>query len=165
MFEEYAQAGLTKRSDKEVAISGLLQRIQANLRTKFVHGTFLCFLSRLLLWRVTKSNDQSSACLGDEKQIIPSWSWLSQDRIQFFPAEDIKIPEDLSSFNSKDQLEVWIFELHNDAKQIGEFWFDSHEIQIKNCVIVGKSRNGKFEDGLWFVLLVMEIGEKRYKRF
>jgi hypothetical protein len=176
MFEEYAQAGLSKRSDKEVAISGLLQRMQATLKSECIHGTFLCFLSRLLLWRVTNTNDPNSACLPDKEQKIPSWSWLSQDYIQFFPEEEIDVPEGLNSFNSKAQLDVLIFELqdfhmeeqgerhvllHNDAQQIGEFWLDSHgKTQVQNCVIIGKSKYR-----LWFVLLVMKIGSKRYKRF
>jgi hypothetical protein len=177
MFKTYAQAGLTQLSDKEVAISGLLQRIQRVLRSKHVHGIFRCFLSKLLLWRVSDTTKNRAACSGDTEHGLPSWSWMSHDHIEFFPKEDIHVPANANEFGSNGQLHVQIFRLHDwvteqeqgerhvilrdDAQEIGEFWFDMQtKPQSDHCVVVGKS-----EENTWFVVLVTEIGEKRYKRF
>jgi len=153
MFKEYAQAGLSKQSDKEVALSGLLRRMQNTIDSKCVYGTFRCFLSRLLLWRVSNRMENEIACTGDNENQLPSWSWMSHDHIEFFPEEeDIQVPIDISSFDCDNQLHVQIFELRNDhvkeqgeyhmvlRDDAGEFWFDSHQkTQIHNCVVVGKS--------------------------
>jgi hypothetical protein len=179
MFEGYAQAGLTKRSDKKVAISGLLQRMQDVIGSKCVHGTFHCFLSRLLLWQVSDTiTNNEAACSGDTKHPLPSWSWMSHDHIQFFTEERLKVPVDANRFDTDGQLHVQIFQLHDsgieeeeqgerhvllrhDTQEVGQFWFDTHEkTQIRDCVVVGKSPRD-----MWFILLVMDIGEKRYKRF
>jgi hypothetical protein len=175
MFKEYAEAGLSKRSDKEVAISGLLRRIESTLGS-CVHGIFSCFLSRLLLWRVSNTTRNATDDSGDIK--LPSWSWMSHDHIQFFPEEHILVPEGTNSFNLELQLQVRIFELRNypiveecserhlvwrnNTQEIGNFWLDTHEkTQIQYCVIVGKSQS----EEIVFILLATEIGEKRYKRF
>jgi hypothetical protein len=184
MFEEYAQAGLTKRSDKEAAISGLLQRMQDIMDPKGVHGIFHCFLSRLLLWRVSDTTDNPIACSGDTEHQLPSWSWMSLDHIQFFPEEDIQVPVGINKINSEGELHVRIFELRDynldeqgeqsvlsrdNAKKIGKFWFDTHDqTQIQNCVVVGKCTERrsfwKSDEVMWYILLVTEEREKRYKR-
>jgi hypothetical protein len=184
IFEEYARAGVTKRSDKEIAISGLLQRMHRVLCSEYVYGTFRCFLSRLLLWRVLDITEDGIACSGEAGHRLPSWSWMSHDHIefpQFFPGGEIGIPLNTIGFDSEGQLRklhVRLFVLRDwgkekeeqgerhlllrdNAQEIGQFWFDTHEKpQIKHCVVVGK-----FKENIWFVLLVVDRGEKRYKRF
>ena len=179
MFREYAQAGLTKRSDKEFAISGLLQRMKDAIRSECVHGTFRCFLSRLLLWRVSDTiTDNEEAYSGDTEHQLPSWSWMSHDHIEFFSQEKmIDVPEEANYFDSKfkNQLHVRIFELRDcymeeqgerhvlvrdDAQFIGEYWLDTHKkTQIQGCVVVGKTEDH------WFVLLVTEVSRTQYRRF
>ncbi|KAF7510193.1 hypothetical protein GJ744_007092 [Endocarpon pusillum] len=177
MFKKYAQAGLSKRSDKEVAILGLLERIQHILDSEYVYGTFSCFLSRLLLWRV--SSITRNAADDSEDVNLPSWSWMSHDHIDFFPEESILVPVGINKFHLK-QLQVEVFELlgplvevehneghlawHEDGEEAGTFWFDTHEkTPIRNCVVVGRSKSE--HNMVFFVLLVTGTDENRYKRF
>ena len=166
MFSEYAQAGLSKKSDKEVALSGLLRRMQDSLRSKCVYGTFCCFLSRLLLWRVSNATDSYT---GDNEHQLPSWSWMSHNHIEFFPEEPIQTPIGINRLGSDGQLHVHIFKLRREQCELhvvssddeGEFWFDSQEeCQVHYCVVVGKL----LKNDMYFVLLVMEIDDRRYKR-
>ncbi|KAF7502881.1 hypothetical protein GJ744_004950 [Endocarpon pusillum] len=177
MFKKYAQAGLSKRSDKEVANLGLLERIQHVLDSEYVYGTFSCFLSRLLLWRV--SSTTRNAADDSEDVNLPSWSWMSHDQIDFFPEESILVPVGINKFHLK-QLQVEVFELlgplvevehneghlawHEDGEEAGTFWFDTHEkTPIRNCVVVGRSKSE--HNMVFFVLLVTGTDENRYKRF
>jgi hypothetical protein len=177
MFKKYAQAGLSKRSDKEVAILGLLERIQHVLDSEYVYGTFSCFLSRLLLWRV--SSTTQNAADDSEDVNLPSWSWMSHDHIDFFPEERILVPVGINKFYLK-KLQVEVFELlgplvevehserhlawREDGEEAGTFWFDTHEkTPVRNCVIVGRSESE--HNMVVFVLLVTAADENRYKRF
>jgi hypothetical protein len=183
MFVQYAQAGLSRRSDKKVAISGLLQRMQEALSSECVYGTFACFRSHLLLWRVPDVTDHGTAGAGNTKDPLPSWSWMSHDHIEFFLKEMIEVPSGAVSFN-KQQLHVWIFELQNcdmedqgerrvllydgrqelrDDQEVGEFWFDDTPAKfgIQHCVVIGKSVSNM---DAWFVLLVSAVDKERYKR-
>src|SRR5436853_3200527 len=56
-FEKYAQSGLTEKSDRVVAISGLVKRMEGVFQTKCRYGVFEAFLSRLLLWRRRDKTD------------------------------------------------------------------------------------------------------------
>ena len=68
LLEQYAQAGLSKESDREIAISGLLQRMKHVLESECRYGISKCFLSRLLLWRVSVDVDGSIANAGTVDQ-------------------------------------------------------------------------------------------------
>jgi hypothetical protein len=177
MFTKYAQAGLSKRSDKEVALLGLLERMKHVLNSEYYYGTFSCFLSRLLLWRV--SNTTRNAADGSEDVNLPSWSWMSHDHIDFFPEESILVPVGINKFHLE-QLLVKVFELlgplveielserhlawREDGEEVGTFWFDTHEkTPIRNCVVVG--RTGTQQNMVVFVLLVTRTDENQYKRF
>jgi len=111
---------------------------------------------------------------------------MSHDHIQFFPEEDIQVPVGINKINSEGELHVRIFELgdynmeeqgersvlsRDNAKNIGKFWFDTHEqTQIQNCVVVGKCTERSFwksDEVMWYILLVTEeqVTEKREKRY
>jgi len=95
LFEEYAQAGLSKELDREIAISGLLERmkyaIASTLASRCRYGIFECLISRLLLWRVSGNVDDGTANAGTLDHHLPSWSWMTHNRIEFFPDGMIKI--------------------------------------------------------------------------
>jgi len=57
LFEKYAQSGPTKKSDRVVAISGLVKRMEGVFGTKCRYGVFEAFLPRLLLWRRRDETD------------------------------------------------------------------------------------------------------------
>jgi hypothetical protein len=161
MFERYARAGLSYRKDKERAISGLLQQIETTIRAPCVYGTFSCFLSRLLLWRVLAPNNDLPFGQIEEtsdgqcsKYELPSWSWLSHDHIKFLPKENIQVSKDTISFGSDQQLNARIFNLedchmkengerhvllYDDDQEIGEIWFDEDtQARTEDCVVLGR---------------------------
>lgn len=189
MFERYARAGLSYRKDKERAISGLLQQIETTIRFPCVYGTFSCFLSRLLLWRVLALNndipfgqiEETSDSQGSKYE-LPSWSWLSHDHIQFLPEGDIEVSKDAISFGSEQQLNARIFSLEDrvkeveerhillgdDDQEIGEIWFDRHaQVPIRDYVVLGRDKKAWIQqdyEEYWYVLLVSGTHGNKYHR-
>jgi hypothetical protein len=186
IFEHYAKAGLTEKSDKEVAISGLLQRIKRSIGSKYVYGTFNCFLCRLLLWRVLDAADEGVAGPGNVKSIIPSWSWMSHDNIKFIPEGDIAVPRTAVSFGSDQKLQGWVFklrdcearedeerhvQLYDNGQRAGEIWFDEHVQEVQDCVVLGRTERWYWDDEKaaknmywWHILLVSAKSGNQYSR-
>jgi hypothetical protein len=188
LFEDYAQAGLSRRSDKEVAISGLLQRIGTALNSQFVYGVFECIRWPLILWRALDSmnNEAVSASMAAVK--LPSWSWMSYDHIEFLDTGEMDIAQDTIRFGiEKQQLDVYIFDVqdcsmaprsdlqilvNSSDEEIQKVWFDSNErIETPGCVIVARRR--RKNDFLYdlvrdkkevFVLFVVAEGQGQYRR-
>ncbi|PSN58766.1 hypothetical protein BS50DRAFT_509840 [Corynespora cassiicola Philippines] len=81
LFEEYSKRGLTKETDRCVAISGLEARIARARECEKRYGVFQQFLHRNLLWQPSeKKLDQISY----DKKSVPSWSWMAYNGgIQF----------------------------------------------------------------------------------
>uniref|UniRef100_A0A8H7TLR7 Heterokaryon incompatibility domain-containing protein n=1 Tax=Bionectria ochroleuca TaxID=29856 RepID=A0A8H7TLR7_BIOOC len=75
MLEGYSQCDITKSSDRAIAISGLLTRIEQALPCSIYHGIFAWYLHRTLLWN--RSNGQTTEKIRYELQSVPSWSWLA----------------------------------------------------------------------------------------
>jgi hypothetical protein len=191
MIERYARAGLSYRKDKERAISGLLGQIETTINSQCVHGTFSCFLSRLLLWRVLAPNndipfvpDNERYDGGGSKYELPSWSWMSHDYIKFLPEGPIEVSTDTISFGSEQQLNARIFKLqdcdmkedeqqhmllYDDDREVGEIWVDGHaQAQIEDCVVLGRNekRWGQEDhEEYWYVLLVLTTHENKYRRY
>jgi len=154
LFKKYAQAGLSKESDREIAISGLLQRMQHALKSECRYGIFECLLSRLLLWRVSGNVDGRTVYAGTVDHQLPSWSWMTRNRIEFFPDEKIRILERGGiRFGSGRELFAQIRRLQNckikqrgsqhvikdnDNHDVGELWFDRPaSTAAGDCVVVG----------------------------
>ena len=185
IFEQYAKAGLTEKSDKEVAISGLLQRIERSIRSKYVYGTFNCFLCRLLLWRVLDAADEGVAGPSNVKSTIPSWSWMSHDSIKFIPEGDIEVSRTVVSFRSDQKLQGWVFKLrdcearedeerhvhlYDNGRGVGEIWFDAHVREVQDCVVLGREKRLYGDDAeaaknkYWYILLVSAKSGNHYSR-
>lgn len=153
LFIQYAQAGLSKESDREVAISGLLQRMDHAFESEHRYGIFACFISRLLLWRVSGSGNGNGANTGAVDRSLPSWSWMTHNRIEFFPDGWIKILERSIKFGSGVELLAPIRRLQNcrikqrgsrhiiqenSTHDVGELWFDGQaSTALGECVVVG----------------------------
>jgi hypothetical protein len=153
LFTKYARAGLSKESDREIAISGLLQRMDHAFISEHRYGIFKCFLSRLLLWRVSDNMDGSTANTGTVDHPLPSWSWMTHNRIEFLPDGEIKILERGIKFGSGPELLARVRRLQNckikqrgshhiiqdyDAHDVGQLWFDGQaSLAAKDCIIVG----------------------------
>ncbi len=152
LFTKYAQAGLSKESDREIAISGLLQRMGHAFQSEHRYGIFKCFLSRLLLWRVSGNMDGSTANTGTVDHPLPSWLWMRHKQIEFFPDREIKILEGGIKFGSGLELLAPVRRLQNceikqkesqhvaqdsDNHDVGELWFDGQATTVSGCVVVG----------------------------
>ncbi|KAK8013498.1 hypothetical protein PG991_009091 [Apiospora marii] len=75
MLENYSQRGITKSSDRAIAISGLLNRIEKVLREcRIYHGIIGWYLHRTLLWR--RETGSASEKI-EYKSPVPSWSWMA----------------------------------------------------------------------------------------
>ena len=82
LFEDYSKRGLSERTDRAVAISGLETRIANVLRSENRYGIFKDYLHRNLLWQ--RSDDQKTKRIEYQTQTVPSWSWMAYDgSIQF----------------------------------------------------------------------------------
>jgi hypothetical protein len=75
MLEDYSRRGITEPSDRAIAISGLLARIEQVLPSRIYHGIVEWYLHRTLLWR--RCNGQTSVKIRYESRNVPSWSWLA----------------------------------------------------------------------------------------
>jgi hypothetical protein len=178
LFKEYAQAGLSKESDREIAISGLLQRIQYALASEECrYGIFECLISRLLLWRVSGNIDGGTANTGTIDHHMPSWSWMTQNGFEFFPDGEIKILEGGSirfSSSSNLKLRTQIRRLQNckikqrgsqhvvqdnDNHDVGELWFDRQATTAEDCVVVGMQ-----DPDNCLILLVSKTNDRYYQR-
>jgi hypothetical protein len=171
LFKEYAQAGLTNETDREIAISGLLQRMDGAFDSKHRYGIFECFLSRLLLWRVLGT----AVGIKIDNGQVPSWSWMNYNQIEFFPAGEIKILEGSIKFGSDAELLAPIRRLQNceikprgvdhviqndDGNEVGELWFDGQaSMAATDCIVVGMRGSDKC-----LILLALKTDHHRYRR-
>lgn len=74
MLENYSRRGITKLSDRAVAISGLLDRIETILPCRIHHGIIEWYLHRTLLWRRVTGK---AVKIPYESREVPSWSWMA----------------------------------------------------------------------------------------
>jgi hypothetical protein len=76
LFENYSERGLTKDTDRCVAVSGLEARIARALpRKDSRYGIFQEHLHRNLLWQTSDSDTKRTVY--DENRHVPSWSWMA----------------------------------------------------------------------------------------
>jgi hypothetical protein len=79
---EYSRRGLTKKTDRCAAISGLESRIAQAKDCESRFGIFESFLHRSLLWQ--RSGERNMGRIDSETQSVPSWSWMAYSgSIQF----------------------------------------------------------------------------------
>jgi hypothetical protein len=82
LSEEYSKRGLTKKTDRCVAISGLEDSIARARKCQTRYGVFQPYLHRNLLWQ--RSGEERMKRIGYETQVVPSWSWMAYNGgIQF----------------------------------------------------------------------------------
>ncbi|KAK6839918.1 hypothetical protein PG987_005784 [Apiospora arundinis] len=76
MLENYCQRGITNLSDRAIAISGLLYRIEKVLQPCHIyHGIIEWYLHRTLLWRRKKGHTSMGKI--EYQSPVPSWSWMA----------------------------------------------------------------------------------------
>ncbi|KAF2819854.1 HET-domain-containing protein, partial [Ophiobolus disseminans] len=72
---EYSKRGLTEKTDRCAAISGLESRIAQARKCETRFGIFQSFLHRCLLWQ--RSEERNTDRIDYKDQIVPSWSWMA----------------------------------------------------------------------------------------
>ncbi|KAH8593154.1 heterokaryon incompatibility protein-domain-containing protein [Bisporella sp. PMI_857] len=178
LFEKYAQSVLSEKPDREVAISGLLKRMEGVLKTECRFGIFARFLSRLLLWRRPDGTDSNES---DYKGLaLPSWSWMTYTRISFPSAESLQVPVDANlKFDPerKNVLLVQVRELQlQNCKQNNQesnyfvldaepkkVSFDTTNCSAWQCVVIATA-NGNEQDTTCHILLVKKTSGIQYER-
>jgi hypothetical protein len=112
---DYSKRGLSKSSDRAVAISGLVACIQEALGGKTRYGIFTFFLHRTLLWQRSGLQKMKRIEYGDSK--VPSWSWMAyEEGIQFTedPFGDLDLFDNLRFAPPPDETalitKVWEFQ-------------------------------------------------------
>jgi hypothetical protein len=72
---EYSKRGLTEKTDRCAAISGLESCIAQAKKYETRFGIFQSFLHRSLLWQ--RSEERNTDRIDYKAQIVPSWSWMA----------------------------------------------------------------------------------------
>lgn len=81
LLQNYTNCGITQKTDRVVAVSGLEARIARALKSGKRFGIFERLLHRNILWQRTREKTERIN-YGDQK--VPSWSWMAYDGgIQF----------------------------------------------------------------------------------
>jgi hypothetical protein len=180
LFTKYAASGLTRESDREIAISGVLGRMEP-VTSEHKCGVFKLFMFRLLLWRA-EAIEGSNTARYHASNHLPSWSWMRHHRLEFFPDEHIQVPQEVVKFGSGGELHVRISSLQNcemdrtghqhillgdDGKEVGKLWLDTQfDLEIRDCVVIGMQNNEVGEDAeiFYFILLVSNHNDGKYQR-
>ncbi|KAF2180167.1 HET-domain-containing protein [Zopfia rhizophila CBS 207.26] len=166
LFEKYSRCGLTNKSDRDTAISGLVKRIESALDTKGGYGVFRCFFSRLLLW---KQSDEEKAALIDYKgRKVPSWSWMAYNGgIDFMSNSRLMAPNSEELQFDREALTVKVRQFKNcrperygilaDSGRVGSVWFDTRaNNRFKHCVVVGMRQDEKKDSQKTYYILIVK---------
>jgi hypothetical protein len=164
---EYSRRGLTEKTDRSTAISGLENRIAQAKKCETRFGIFQSFLHRSLLWQ--RPEERNTDRIGYKTQIVPSWSWMAYNgSIQFMDIAFGKVEwvrslrfnkrnryrwfnkkwkpalvTDISSFRncSVKQSESGCTILDSGGAERGGIQYDveTHErLDFERCVVVGR---------------------------
>ncbi|KAF3001587.1 hypothetical protein E8E14_003156 [Neopestalotiopsis sp. 37M] len=80
LVEQYSSCGLTKKTDKVIALAGLaehLEMTQSDTGNTYQHGLWRHDLYLQLCWRPNRMSQQIPKQM--DRSIVPTWSWLSLD--------------------------------------------------------------------------------------
>ena len=130
LFKRYVQLGLTKRTDRPAAISGLERRLAEAFQTECRYGIFEKFLHRSLLWQRSGST-KMKRILHDE---VPSWSWMAYDgQIEYLEIESDQVQwnEGVRLVDNMLQAQVRDFQSGCKVRRKGD----------GTCIVVDEKRN------------------------
>ena len=175
IFQQYARCGLSLSLDREIAISGLMERMKRVFQTEQKNGVFASYLARLLLWRRSEESTMEEVF---EDQ--PSWSWMRYTAIEFekvphdlliandatlrFDAEGKALAVKFRSFQNCTVEHGTSAVLNAESRIMGTWWFETTlDPELKqNVVVVGVEDNGMAET-CW-VLVTQKCSEDQYRR-
>jgi hypothetical protein len=194
LFQKYARSRLSVPSDRNVAISGLIKRMEEVWDAKCRYGIFDIYMPRLLLWR-RQYKPGNTLVPGQDleyRKEVPSWSWMVCSQIEFFSVESVCVPPSNElHFDTRpgqeESLRVQVRELEEckirqdgneliivdkGDREVGRCWPDtSVDVTLKHCVVVamdhsrGKKRDLADVEKDYYVLFVKpQSGENSFER-
>ncbi len=192
LFEDYSKRGLTKSTDRAIAISGLQTRIARTLHSRESYGILDKYRWRNLLWQRCGQKKMERIKQTDLK--VPSWSWTAYlGGITFISIpfdetvywhDDLRLDGDQGdtltgslgklwncTLKQKESLlEIWDWQ----ERERGWLRFDVEDItdiDLLRCVVVGRIQIDPLIEYLleseikYYVLVVRKIGSKgEYER-
>ena len=191
---EYSKRGLTEKTDRCAAISGLESRIAQAKKCETRFGIFEPFLHRCLLWQ--RSEERNSSRIDYKAQIVPSWSWMAYSgSIQFmditygdvewvrslrfnkrykfmnFKKRKPALVTDIGSFQrcnpERRGTGYAILDLNGTERGRIQYDMETHEnLDAERCVVVGRdSRESDAGKRKYYILVVRSTGmENEYIR-
>jgi hypothetical protein len=181
IYERYSELNFTIDKDRSVGMAGLERRLLRAYNTigryGILHGS--SFFGRSLLWQRADSTNSLRRIDYDERQRVPSWSWMAvmgPIKYRFVPFdtvvwdEDIKSPFKTQSPDRMDSTQLQsvgaLMAVVRDFVQDGrkDMVFDreiSEEQRVETkCVVVATERvDQSVASQKHYVLLVLLIGE------
>ncbi|KAF2467894.1 HET-domain-containing protein [Lindgomyces ingoldianus] len=183
LFQDYSMRTLTVPTDRYVAISGLVVRMEGALNCHSRYGIFQKYFHRNLLWQA--SNNKMKEIAYD--YYVPSWSWMAcSGGIQFM---DITLGEvewnDHLLFDEKCECDhaiiadLWTFQncttrlyetqctvLDYSGVERGRMQYDvegGQDLRKEQCVLVGRRSNRGIQE--FYILIVKSTGvDGEYRR-
>ncbi|KAI9150887.1 Serine/threonine-protein kinase Nek1 [Paramyrothecium foliicola] len=157
LFQTFSQLTFNCQSDRPYAINGLEARLHQELKCEGRYGILSGnaeYLGQSLLWRRATTTNLPSINFGQDREVPPSWSWLThageigyldirQGEVEWDP-QIVMLPEkacgSLNKFTSGYRLSALAWSFH--TKNILEACYDqpgSAGRDTMKCVIVGRS--------------------------
>ncbi|KAK4235827.1 heterokaryon incompatibility protein-domain-containing protein [Achaetomium macrosporum] len=188
LFALYSRLALTEPTDRPLAIAGLESRLARTLKTSAVHGIFVRYLHRSLLWcRAGKRPLQRIQF--PPGRGVPTWSWMAYkgeiDYMQLpfsgmewygaisdsFHVNTGQFTEDTTGLEDRKQgravFEVTVRKFDvNDEESADSLHLDAADYasmkdkEKLRCVVLGRDKPTSHSGGqeYYYVLIVMPVG-------
>lgn len=176
LFKRYAQLGLSEKSDRAFAISGLMERMGEVFRTENKFGIFATLRFRLLLWRRLVETNSSTPDI-TYHQHVPSWSWMTYSGIDFLEIGTLYVPGNGFRFHPVQQKALCVqvmefpdcslrssggkYDIMDADNVVGLLWFDANtetDNPFLYCAVVGTEANeGQDSERKCFILVLENI--------
>lgn len=193
LFTTYSQLGITKSTDKPVAISGLEQRLASTFGTRCSYGVFEKYLHRSLLWQRSGSTRMNQIPYPNDTD-VPSWSWMAYDgKIEYLEIDSGQVGWNEGVRLCDNMLQAQVRPFHSyeverningsylivDKKGNGESGWLKYDrrrrihLRKHRCVVIGREESGSrgllsLSNVRWdyYVLVVRPICSegRRFKR-
>ncbi|KAF5682792.1 het-domain-containing protein [Fusarium denticulatum] len=185
LLEDYSERGLSKVTDRAIALSGLSAHIATALgcEESYGYGTFNLYLHRSLLWM--RTDLQKKKIQYEDGEEAPSWSWMAYEGgIRFIslaelPFQNLEVFKDIKFVSSAQgekkvlRTKVWNLPrcyLNRDASvegksrilvspgvEIGWIMPDGENFEMELAVVIGSVYSSESRDkGEYYILVVKE---------
>lgn len=181
LFAHYSSSGITKKTDRPVAILSLAEALAEALKTEVYYGIFKRYLGRSLLWQPVRGTLTQISY----EAAPPSWSWMAyHGQIQYLPigfgaiewdnsVRLIKVKAHDTAASPKDNayvLEARVRRLRDckvnlkggkrvildeEDNEVGQLYFDTEPQEVR-CAILGRKTEAEDRDRMYYVLFVTE---------